>query len=75
MNIYVSLLFVLVGSMVERSDSVSCYYCEYDSVKSQEATCTQPFNATSTTICNGSTCVVEFINYTGKRFIVSFPHE
>src|SRR6218665_664296 len=45
----VTLLFVLIGSIVERSSAVSCYSCK-------ERTCPDPFRAASVPTCNGAVC-------------------
>src|SRR6218665_1632422 len=72
---FVASIFVLVGSMVERSDSVSCYYCNYYSQQPQRATCPQPFNATNASTCYGSMCLNVIINFTGKSLVFTIPHE
>lgn len=66
MNNVVGLFFVLIGSMVERSDAVSCYDCGYDS-RQPESTCTLPINATVAPKCNWLTCEWIFLNYTGPN--------
>lgn len=63
----VALLFVIVVSVVDRSDAVSCYNCQYVSIQPQGATCVEPFNATSAPKCNGPACEFIFQNITGQQ--------
>ena|SRR6218665_1148339 len=51
-----TLLLVLFGSVVKRSDAVSCYDCQYNSLQPQQTTCTEPFDAESAPKCNGTVC-------------------
>lgn len=60
----VALLFVIVVSVVDRSDAVSCYNCQYVSIQPQGSTCVEPFNATSAPKCNGPACEFIFQNIT-----------
>src|SRR6218665_1466972 len=79
MNTFLALLFVLVGSMVERSDAVSCYNCQSVSNDPQATTCAEPFDGTIAPTCSGSVCTIVFGNFTGstlsKYFTVGFCHK
>jgi len=62
-----TLIFVLLISVVERSDAVSCYDCQYASLQPQEASCTEPFSAASAPTCNGSACLFQYNGISGQR--------
>src|SRR6218665_478268 len=61
----VSLMVVLVGSVLQIADAVSCYQCNYtNSAFLGTSTCSEPFNATNTAKCSAPMCTWQFANYT-----------
>lgn len=66
MTSVVALLFVLLGSVVERSDAVSCYDCVYYSSIPDGSTCAEPLNAASAPKCSGqnSICYYSYQHFT-----------
>jgi len=66
MTNFVALIFVLVGSMVERAGAVSCYSCTYASIQPQETPSSEPFDAKSAPTCSGTVCSIGFVNFTGS---------
>ena len=67
MTIAVAVFLVLLGSVVEQSDAISCYDCLYNSSNTQTSTCDEPFNAASAPTCDGSTCLFTYEDITSPQ--------
>src|SRR6218665_3301647 len=63
MSNIVALLIVLVASVVDRAQAVTCYRCIYTLSSQNEYICGAPSTSEANQACNGSICSWQFSDY------------